>query len=264
MNNELINFCDLYNIPINHLGSILKDPKVIPMIRGKAFEFSIKDCLDTILSKQEWKVSKPFLNPQLGSHDQDILIEHTNTKKLITIECKLAAKGRYKYQDNKSIFHIKCMRSRTLGSELCKRLALQKGKNEQSLMIHNDQYLPEDFDLVITSLANAFYSTDLNGIFVWNPSKIGQKFLNHRFGTGKTPEFYQRSAFNDIYVAKSSNLKISPENKILCTRKKCNDHSNCGFIPNYPTLIFNHSDNNIINNTWTHINNIETLLLDFI
>ena len=50
MNQELIDFCELYNLPLEHLGATLKDPKVIPMIRGKAFEFSVKDRLDSIFS----------------------------------------------------------------------------------------------------------------------------------------------------------------------------------------------------------------------
>jgi hypothetical protein len=38
---SLINYCQEYNIPIEYLGDTLYDPKVVPMIRGKAFEFSV-------------------------------------------------------------------------------------------------------------------------------------------------------------------------------------------------------------------------------
>ncbi|HHR6503339.1 TPA: hypothetical protein ACS8CD_003925, partial [Providencia alcalifaciens] len=177
MNQELIDFCELYNLPLQHLGATLKDPKVIPMIRGKAFEFSVKDKLSDVLNQDTWYVSKPFINPQLGSHDQDVLIKHLPTSRLITIECKLSAKGQYKFQTHESIFKIKCMRSRTLGPELVRRLAPLRGISEESLSVHNDQYLCDDFDLVITSLANAFYSTNEEGIFIWNPSAVGQDFL---------------------------------------------------------------------------------------
>ena len=51
MNQELIDFCELYNLPLEHLGATLKDPKVIPMIRGKAFEFSVKDRLSQVLNQ---------------------------------------------------------------------------------------------------------------------------------------------------------------------------------------------------------------------
>ena len=30
-------FCEKYNIPLNFLADTLNEPKVIPMIRGKAF-----------------------------------------------------------------------------------------------------------------------------------------------------------------------------------------------------------------------------------
>ncbi|MDC4546407.1 hypothetical protein [Acinetobacter baumannii] len=264
MNQELIEFCELYNLPLEHLGATLKDPKVIPMIRGKAFEFSVKDRLSRILNQNIWNVSKPFVNPQLGSHDQDVLIKHIATNTEITIECKLSAKGQYKYSTNESIFKIKCMRSRTLGPELVRRLAPLRGMSEISLSVHNDQYLVGDFDLVITSLANAFYSTNKEGIFIWNPSNQGQHFLEQKYGAGLNAKQYQDLAFNDMYVAKASNLIISRDNEVVCTRKKCIDNENCGFIPNYPLLKFNHQDLTGPSNRWVHISNIENLLLDFI
>lgn len=264
MNQELIDFCELYNLPLEHLGATLKDPKVIPMIRGKAFEFSAKDKLSQVLDQNIWHVSKPFVNPQLGSHDQDVLIEHLPTNTKITIECKLSAKGQYKFQTNESIFKIKCMRSRTLGPELVRRLAPQRGMSEESLSVHNDQYLLGDFDLVLTSLANAFYSTNEDGIFVWDPSDLGQNFLEQKFGVGLTNKQYQDAAFNDMYVARASDLIISETNEVLCTRKKCSNNQNCGFIPNYPLLKFNHDNLTNPSNRWVHISNIESLLSHFI
>ncbi|KZX37249.1 hypothetical protein [Wohlfahrtiimonas chitiniclastica] len=262
MNEDLKKFCELYNLPINHLGEILKDPKVIPMIRGKAFEFSVLDLLSSILDSRTWHVSKPFLNPQLGSNDQDVLIVHLTTGKNISIECKLSAKGKYSYKDQKSIFSIKCMRSRTLGAELVKKLAPIKGVSEESLEVHNDQYLPEDFDLVVTSLANAFYSTNDDGIFIWDPSYAGREFLSKKYGAGLSDIQYQALAFNDMYVAKSSDICINQNNNIICTRRKCTNNKNCGFVPNYPQLIF--SDINKEPKPWISILNIEELLLDLI
>jgi len=239
----LFKFTDpsLYNLPLEYLGATLKDPKVIPMIRGKAFEFSVKDRLSQVLNQNIWHVSKPFVNPQLGSHDQDVLIKHLPTNTEITIECKLSAKGQYKFQSNESIFKIKCMRSRTLGPELL-----------------------GDFDLVITSLANAFYSTNEDGIFVWDPSALGQSFLEQKYGVGLSEKQYQDAAFNDMYVARASDLIISETNEVLCTRKKCSNNQNCGFIPNYPLLKFNHDNLTNPSNRWVHISNIENLLLNFI
>ena len=264
MNQELIDFCELYNLPLEHLGATLKDPKVIPMIRGKAFEFSVKDKLSQVLKQDTWHVSKPFVNPQLGSHDQDVLIKHIPTNTEITIECKLAAKGKYKADKSRNIIRIKCMRSRTLGAELVKKLAPMRGMSEESLSIHNDQYLPGDFDLVITSIANAFYETNADGIFVWQPTPAGQNFLEKKYGIGLTTKEYQDRAFNDMYVIKSKDLTISHQNNLVCTRAKCNHKNDCGFIPNYPLLTFSHSDLENPSNRWVHISKIEDLLLDFI
>lgn len=264
MNQELIEFCELYNLPLEHLGATLKDPKVIPMIRGKAFEFSVKDRLSQILNSSIWHVSKPFVNPQLGSHDQDVLIKHIPTGIQITIECKLSAKGEYKQFENESIFKIKCMRSRTLGAELVQRLAPLRGVSEESLSVHNDQYMPGDFDLVITSLANAFYSTNEEGIFIWSPSHVGQLFLETKYGAGLSDTQYQNAAFNDMYVARSSDLRISSHTGVLCTRRRCLNKTDCGFIPNYPLLTINHTSLQDPSNRWIHISNIESLLLGFI
>ena len=156
------------------------------------------------------------------------------------------------------------MRSRTLGPELVRRLAPLRGMSEESLSVHNDQYLLGDFDLVITSLANAFYSTNEDVIFVWDPSALGQKFLEQKYGFGLTEKQYQDAAFNDMYVARASDLIISETNEVLCTRKKCSNNQNCGFIPNYPLLKFNHDNLTNSSNRWVHISNIENLLLNFI
>lgn len=264
MNSDLIDFCETYNLPFQHLGAVLKDPKVIPMIRGKAFEFSVNDYLSNMLDKSIWKVTKPYLNPQLNSHDEDVLIEHIATQRRIRIECKLAAKGEYAARENESIFKIKCMRSRTLGESQVEKLHESRGLEKSQLSVHNDQYLPSDFDLVITSLANAFYSTSSEGIFIWNPSRLGQAFLNQKFGENLSAKQYQDAAFFDMYVAKASDLAIVQGNGITCTRRKCTNSNGCGFIPNYPLLKFNHNDLVNPSNKWVHINNIERILMDFL
>lgn len=262
INSDLVNFCDLYNLPFNHLGAILKDPKVIPMIRGKAFEFSVADKLSAVLSNEIWKIEKPFLNPQLGYHDQDVLITHIPSNKKISIECKLSAKGRIKSNNSGYILSVKCMRSRTLGEELASRLAPERGVPKDSLLVHNDQYLSSDFDFVITSLANVFYATNSDGIFVWSPSEAGLKFLYSKYGINKTDKGYQDLAFNDMYVASSHDLAIS-NNGNICTRKKCDNKLNCKFIPNYPLIEFD-KNANVIQDKWFHISEIEHRLLKHI
>ncbi|MFW1935799.1 hypothetical protein ACG9ZK_21595, partial [Acinetobacter sp. ULE_I046] len=104
---------------------------------------------------------------------------------------------------------------------LVRRLAPLRGLSEESLRVHNDQYLLGDFDLVLTSLAHAFYSTNKDGIFVWDPSDLGQNFLEQKWGVGLTEKQYQDAAVNDMYVARASDLIISETNEVLCTRKKC-------------------------------------------
>lgn len=37
-------YCEKYNIPISYLAETLLEPKVVPMIRGKGFEFSAMSC----------------------------------------------------------------------------------------------------------------------------------------------------------------------------------------------------------------------------
>ena len=265
MNQELINFCKEYNIPFNHLGSILADPKVIPMIRGKAFEFSVCDYLKELLDQEKWRVSKPFLNPQFNSHDEDVLVEHVKTGEKISIECKLSAKGGYRYHKTQktSVIRVKCMRSRTLGVEMAKALAKIRNLDEKSLNIHNDQYLPGDFDLVITTLANAFYITDEDGSFVWGPTKEGQNFLEEKFGKGLTDQNYKDLAYRSMYVATSYDLAINP-NSDKCTRKNCTSKDSCGFIPNYPLIKFDHEDLDSPRGSWKHISDIESVFLDII
>lgn len=260
INQELEQFCHLYNLPIQHLGKILKDPKVIPMIRGKAFEFSVCDKLESILNTEIWRVDKPFINPQLGSHDEDVSIQHLSTKQKFTIECKLSAKGEFRITTNgEYCIKVKCMRSRTLGPVQVERLAPILGISTESLRVHNDQYRSQDFDFVVTSLANAFYETDKNGIFIWQPTKMGQQFLIQKYGDNLSNEEYQDRAFSDMYIARSSDIAITTQNNILCTRRACTNQTNCGFIPNYPQITFD-KNLNVINGSWLPISQIETLL----
>ena len=158
-------YCDKYNIPLYYLSNTLDEPKVIPMIRGKAFEFVVLEELKEILDEDIWEVSKPTINAQLAIHDVDVLVLHRETQKEIIIECKLAKKGSCRVDGDRTTIKVKCMRSRTLGVEMVRQLSPQLGIPEDVLSVHNDQYLERDFDFVITSIGNAFYETDDNGTF---------------------------------------------------------------------------------------------------
>lgn len=246
---------------MEHLVDTLREPKVIPMIRGKAFEFSAVNALKKVLPSKSWEVTKTPMNAQQGSHDVDVLVIHRETGTRIRIECKLAGKGRYRSIDDvHSDIGVKCMRSRTLGATMVASLAPQFGVSEKQLAIHNDQYLPTDFDVVLTSIANAFYITDPSSEqFVWNPTGEGKKFLV-QLSKNKIEDL-QDFAFNQIYLAKTTDIVISKKTGIRCTRRNCTQPSDCGFIPNYPVIKFEGS--RPINN-WFNLKDAEPFFTSLI
>lgn len=107
------------------------------------------------------------------------IINQKNAKKY-SAECKLAKKGSFRLQGGiRPFIEVKCMRSRTLGDKAAEQRSKLIGIPSTSLNIHKDQYIETDFDLVITSLANAFFQTNLEtGLFVWNPTPKEQIFLS--------------------------------------------------------------------------------------
>lgn len=268
MNNQLHEkiyaYCQKYDIPIEYLPEILLDPKVIPMIRGKAFEFSVFKALHQILPKNIWLVDKPMINAQFGLHDTDVRIIHKPTRKIISAECKLVGKGTFKYNKDESVqARVKCMRSRTLGESKIKELAPKLGISESLLKVHNDQYVPADFQVVVTNLANAFYETDEETeLFEWQPSRKGIDFLKFISGE-ENIEILQHFAYQKMYLATSTELAILPASNIKCTRKKCSQPSSCGFIPNYPLLVFE-KEASIPNKPWYDLGNSEIILENII
>ena len=255
-------YCEKYNIPVLYLAETLYEPKVVPMIRGKAFEILVMMALREVLPKDKWQVDKPMMNAQIGFHDIDVRVLHKPTGKVIRVECKLAKKGGYRlFADGHNEIRVKCMRSRTLGPAKVKGLAPKFGISEKVLAIHNDQYLPADFDIVISSIGNAFYTTDKKtGYFEWNPSQEGKDFL-YKIGA-KEKSGLQDFAFKTLYVAKTSDLKIG-NNGVICTRAKCKNKKACGFIPNYPVINLNKKTNKSTNG-WVPIEKSLSLFEDFV
>ncbi len=255
-------YCDKYNIPLEYLSDTLYEPKVVPMIRGKSFEFSIMISLQKILPEADWEVEKVPMNAQQGMHDVDVIVRHKDTGKELSIECKLAAKGKFRtYNNGDSTVRVKCMRSRTLGEKMVKQLAPKLKVSVDQLSVHNDQYLPKDFDLVVTSIGNAFYETN-DGIFEWEPTERGISFLES-LNKNKEISDPKDFAFNQIYIAPSYALAIEEENGIQCTRKKCTKNTDCGFIPNYPIIKFNNK-NEFPLEPWIPIENSEELFTSLI
>lgn len=278
---KLEQFCYKYNIEIEFLSEILNDPKVIPMIRGKGFEFTAKKFLSRLLSSQHYEVTNPRLNTQSGSKDIDVEIKDKIAKINYSVECKLASKGSFRWKKGEPPFiKVKCMRSRTLGDIAAKQKSDSTGINYELLKLHNDQYVSDDFDFVITSIANAFYETNQDGLFYWSPSDIAQPFLD------KISVKTQNDAFYKLYIAKSENLSVNGQNRtggkiIECHKKrkksvvyKKSEHKDnyircedilhkigeryCNFIPNYPKIYFN-PDTGKPYPPWFEVENLENL-----
>ena len=269
---EIREICQKYNIALENLPAIIQDPKVLPMIRGKSFEFSTLSRFIEFLDRKEWDVSKLILNPQFGTSDEDVTLTHLKTKIKITIECKLAAKGRYRSikKDGKNYFQVdvKCMRSRTLGDKKIQELAPKIGISENVLKIHNDQYVSSDFDIVVTSIANAFYQTDkITKSYEWKPKNIAIEFLkainNNSTLNLDNADNQKNFAFEQIYIALSKDITAKIGNSVLCTRKKCTNKEDCGFIPNYPKITFDISTGKPLH-PWYKIEDCITLLETFL
>lgn len=257
---KLYSVCSQYNLEIKTLADTINDPKVIPMLRGKAFEFTACNIIRNNLPKNKYQVSNPKLNAQSSIKDIDVELRDLINDKKYTIECKLAAKGsfREKVKENKNFISIrvKCMRSRTLGEVAATRKAEEIGISKEILMIHNDQYLADDFDFVITSIANAFYETEEETrLYYWSPSQEAKKFLK-LLGVEN-----QEEAFYKIYIARSKDLAVDQNNNVKCSRKKCKNQNNCGFIPNYPYIYFDKTTGKVIE-PWIEVEKFQQLLND--
>ncbi len=255
--NDIRKYCKSLNISINDLCKIVTDLKVAPMIRGKAFEFSTYSRLKQVLPEEKWIVTKPMMNAQTGTHDIDIKLEHKDTGKRISIECKLAKKGDFKVlKQNKSglgqkgdyLIPVKCMRSRTTKSN-DKALAAANKLNVtlEAFITHSDQYRTSNFHVVATSIGNAFYKTgedeEVNISYIFKPTHEEMEFIKRLNPPNFTEEFIQEFVYNKVYFASSFDIVVSHETGIICGRKKCLDKSNCGFIPNYPVINFGNVKN---------------------
>lgn len=237
---KIIEFCRKYNIPIDYLAETLYEPKVIPMIRGKAFEFSVLLALHDAIPASEFEVTKIPMNAQLGSHDEDVSIKHLASGIKLSVECKLSAKASYRsFTDGSSQIKVKCMRSRTLGRSVIERLSPVWNIPQDVISVHSDQYLPTDFDFVVTSIGNAFYITNSDtGLFEWGPSESAKRFLQSIHLKSEENRDLKDFAFHKLYIARTSNLAVRPENNVMCTRQKCKTPENCNFVPNYPIIRF--------------------------
>ena len=268
---EMRRYCRDLNIETGDLYKVLTDPKVSPMIRGKAFEFSVSLRLSQILPDDEWTVSKPILNAQAGSHDVDVKVLHNKTEKIISVECKLAGKGGFKVSNNQYLVPVKCMRSRTTKTPAkVEAGARQLGITPEAFLAHSDQYRATHFDVVITSIANAFYETDPETMaYVFQPSDAGREFLTKL--NPPADEDLQTFVYNKVYVARSVDLAASRESGVVCIKRSCNHKNDCGFIPNYPVINFGAANREIVPdaplvpiNHWLEIDDSQALFESFV
>ena len=241
--NELKKYCDYYDIPFEHIVNVMSDLKVIPMLRGKGFEYTVSDVLKILLSEDKWKIENPNINAQSEVHDVDVHIKRKKDNKEIRVECKLAKKDSISLGENPH-FQVKCMRSRTISdNEMATRMANRYGVSRESILAHADNYREGDFDFVITSMGNAFWTTEDNGSYIFKTDKEQikefSKLFPKSFSEKDSIQEFKKKAFNFMLFAKSSDIKISLNNKIICARRKCiqeGNSKNCGFIPNYPII----------------------------
>jgi hypothetical protein len=245
--NELVDYCDYYNIPFEHCVDTMQALKVVPMIRGIGFEYVAFERLRRILPSNVWKVEKPIVNAQSAIQDIDIQVTHIPTDQQITIECKLAGKNSFKIPRlGVGTVKIKCMRSRTVGEEAARTLARRYGVSVDSVMRHRDNYRDVDFDFVITSIGNAFWRTTKDGKYVFRLKPEETEFLHRLFGDSTlSVEQLRKKTFDYLLIARSSSLTVSPQNHVRCVRRRCKEagtSTNCGFIPNYPIVNLNDTE----------------------
>ena len=100
--NNIKEYCEKYNIPIENLIHILEDQKVLPMIRGKATEYIATVVLKKLLGRN-WQVQKLNLNAQSGIYDEDISVTHSKTGYRMKVEAKNAVRGSLRIGNSRTL-----------------------------------------------------------------------------------------------------------------------------------------------------------------
>lgn len=263
--NGIKNYCKNYDVLMKYLVEIISDLKVIPMIRGKSFEYSTSDRLKEELSDR-WEVKNLNINAQPNIHDIDVLVIRKKDNKQIRVECKLTKNNSFIINNDIAKIRVKCMRSRTFSDNAsAERMAKNYKVSKEALLIHADSYRKEDFNFVITSLGNSMWKT-INNKYVFNGYKKYFDFLKNKFPNHfNNFHNFQQETFNFLLFAKASDIAVSTMNNLKCTRKKCKNNGtdkNCGFIPNYPIINLNDVEKN--KGPWKMIKYIETEFNNFL
>ena len=228
---KILEYCNNYKIPEDYLIDILIDQKVVPMIRGKATEYSVLLLLQKTLNSHEWSVAKLNLNAQSGIHDEDVTITHQRTGIIIKVECKNASRGSFQYSNRSRFSHepfcsIKCHKSR---SDLSKASTT------------NDRYLVGDFDIIVSNLSNAVIegATYTENFELINKKEVIEKLAEH-YNCSPTYEAIFNASYNDWRFAMAEEIAED------------------GVIPRTPKVLLQNDPN------WHPITEIEGYLLSFI
>lgn len=189
---DLKGYCELYNIPIDHFIEIISDQKVVPMIRGKALEYSAYDFLRQNLSSDVWDVIKENLNAQPNSPDEDLKIIHLPSGVNIHIEVKSAVRnsftlGSSRHKIKEPHFKVKSHRSRSNFNNLA-----------------NDRYLSSDFDIIISNPSNSLLESgeDFNMV----SDVLSKTFLEDFYNVMGPIEIF-KSSCEDIIFVKADDIK---------------------------------------------------------
>ncbi len=224
---DIENYCTLYNIPIEHFIDIICDQKVTPMIRGKASEFTVYDCLKEILDSSIWDIRKENLNAQPNSPDEDVSIVHLSTSVKINIEVKTAVRGSFSMSARKITvphYKVKCHRSRS-----------------NLNTVTNDRYLIDDFDLVVCNPSNALIDSGENFMMKSDPTIIN--YLK---------KYYNTNDLLGVFTCASRDWRFARSSSI------CEEYKGYNVIPRTPYVKYFNDEN------WINLSLIEASLLNIV
>ncbi|HDR7686069.1 TPA: hypothetical protein QCX85_001427 [Bacillus toyonensis] len=159
-------YCEKFLIPTKHFLDIISDLKVLPMIRGKGFEYFVSEKLESQLDPEIWEVTKYNTNPQRNSTDADLVVKHLPSGVEVILECKTAVRGSFKLKGKickNPHFRVKCHKSRS--------------NTERSYT--NDRYFADEFNIIISSPANAFIG---KGDFSLIDSPTILEYISNKYG----------------------------------------------------------------------------------
>ena len=230
LQDDIIRYCREYHIPTDYFLEILNDQKVLPMIRGKASEYSAYLAIRGVLPEREWTVTKLNLNAQTNTGDQDVSITHRRTGMQLTVETKNAVRGSFKSGERAKVcrvahFRIKCHRSRS---------------NIRLARTTNDRYSEDCFDLVISNVSNAIIQGNTIGAqleLLHNEELLD--IVKEYYEVGNNEQVLE-SAYNDWRFAISREI------------------SEDGYIPRNPVVRLRDDQN------WHTLDSMQSVILNYI